>query len=281
MVTGRVRGAQMSGNSADFGGSIAKDYDAGLGPVIFKDYADEMARRAAMGNAERLLETACGTGIVTRALRDMLPSAVELTATDLTRDMMAVAQAKFRPDENVRFDTADGMALPFPDGSFDAIVCQFGMMFYPDKDKGYREAYRVLASGGRYLFSVWDSHRYNAFGRITHSVVEACFPQNPPPFYRIPFGYNSIDAIKDQVAKAGFTNLTVSVLPREKTIPDLKSFTRGIVFGGPLRVQIEGQGGDPRAIQDAVTTAMEKEFGTPATLQLQAILFEATKPADG
>jgi SAM-dependent methyltransferase len=119
----------MSEN-AGLTGDIPEHYDRGLGPVIFVDYAAEMARRAASGSVGHLLEVACGTGIVTRALRDALPAAARITATDLNADMLKVAEGKFTPDEALAFRTADGTALPFPDASFDTVVCQFGMMFW-------------------------------------------------------------------------------------------------------------------------------------------------------
>jgi len=117
-----------------------------------------------------VLETAAGTGIVTRKLRDALAKDARLTATDLNPPMLEVARAKFRAGEQVEFQPADATALPFADGSFDAVTCQFGIMFFPGKAKSCSEVFRVLAPGGRYVFSVWDSHRYNPFGRITHAV---------------------------------------------------------------------------------------------------------------
>ena len=267
----------MSGSSADFGGNIAADYDQGLGPVIFAGFASEMAVRTAAVASHAVLETACGTGIVTRALRNALPASVALTATDLNPGMMTVAQEEFRPGEQLTLHPADGTDLPFPDSSFDTMVCQFGMMFYPDKQKGYREAHRVLKLGGRYLFSVWDEHRYNAFGRITHAVVKNFFPDDPPPFYAVPFSYSAIDLIKEQLLDAHFTDINVSVLTRERSIPDLKAFAQGIVFGNPLLIQIAQRHGDPDAVQKAVFAAMEAEFGEPSSLQIQAIFVEATK----
>ena len=142
----------MSDRAADFTGSIPTFYDHGLGPVFFTDFAEDIARRAAESAPMRVLETAAGTGIVTRRLRDLLPREAHLIATDLNPPMLEVARQKFRPDEAVEFQPADAAALPFPDASFDTIVCQFGVMFFPDKDKGYREAHRVLVGGGRYLF---------------------------------------------------------------------------------------------------------------------------------
>ena len=116
--------------------------------------------------------------------------------------MLEIARAKFRPGEQVEFQPADATALPFPDGSFDAVVCQFGVMFFPDKDKSYREALRVLAPGGHYLFSVWDSHRHNPFGRIAHEVAGTFFPSDPPQFYKVPFSCHQIDPIKEALIAA-------------------------------------------------------------------------------
>ena len=117
--------------------------------------------------------------------------------------MIEVARNKFQSSENVDLRSADAMALPFPDAAFDAVVCQFGVMFFPDKAKSYQEVYRVLAPGGRYLFNVWDSHRYNPFGRISHEVAGSFFPADPPQFYKVPFSYHQIDPIKESLMEAG------------------------------------------------------------------------------
>jgi ubiquinone/menaquinone biosynthesis C-methylase UbiE len=155
----------MAGEASGYVGSIPHHYDQNLGPLLFTDYAADLACRIATLNPRRVLETAAGTGIVTRALRDALPANAKLTATDLNAPMLDIAATKFHPSEAVDFRTADATALPFADASFDAIVCQFGVMFFPDKDKSYREAFRVLATGGHYVFSIWDSHYHNPIGR--------------------------------------------------------------------------------------------------------------------
>jgi ubiquinone/menaquinone biosynthesis C-methylase UbiE len=149
----------MKGDAASFIGNIPEHYDSALGPIIFIDYAADIARRAEACGPTRVLETAAGTGIVTRKLRDFLPPSVHVTATDLNAPMLEVARTKFKPGEEVDFQPADAAALPFPDGAFDTVVCQFGVMFFPQKDTSYREVRRVLAPGRRYLFSVWDSHK--------------------------------------------------------------------------------------------------------------------------
>jgi ubiquinone/menaquinone biosynthesis C-methylase UbiE len=268
-------------NAAGFIGNIPEHYDHGLGPMIFVDYAEDMAQRVATPTPARVLETAAGTGIVTRKLRDVLPSGVRLTATDLNAPMLEIARTKFRPDEEVEFQPADAMALPFADVSFDAVVCQFGVMFFPDKDKSYREVHRVLAPGGWYLFSVWDAHRYNPFGRIADEVPRRFFPSDPPQFYRVPFSYHQIDPIKESIIAAGFTNFSAAVVTREKEIPDTASFARGLVYGNPLIDQIRARGSvEPERIVEAVLQELRREFGAdPGRMPLQAIMFSAKKPA--
>jgi ubiquinone/menaquinone biosynthesis C-methylase UbiE len=270
----------MSGQSvSSFTGSIPDHYDRGLGPVIFVDFADDMARRVAATGAIRVLEIAAGTGIVTRRLRDLLPSDAHLTATDLNPPMLEVARTKFRPGEQVDFQLADAVALPFPDAAFDAVVCQFGVMFFPDKERSYREVHRVLSSRGHYFFSVWDSHRRNPFGRLAHEIIGGFFPADPPQFYQVPFGYHRIDPIKESLTDAGFADIKVAVLSVEKEIPDVASFARGIICGSPVIDQIRARGGvEPDRIVEAIAVALRREFGADAgRMPMQTITFEAAK----
>jgi ubiquinone/menaquinone biosynthesis C-methylase UbiE len=141
----------MTGDAAGYIGSIPEHYDRNLGPLLFIDYAADISDRVAACSPARVLETAAGTGIVTRQLRDRLPAGVHLTAIDLNPPMLEIARTKFQASEEVEFRPADATALPFADSSFDAVACQFGVMFFPDKNKSYREVYRVLAAGGHYL----------------------------------------------------------------------------------------------------------------------------------
>jgi ubiquinone/menaquinone biosynthesis C-methylase UbiE len=264
--------------AASFTGNIPDHYDRDLGPYIFADYAADMARRTAASRPMRVLEIAAGTGIVTRELRDQLPAGAHLTATDLNPPMIDVARAKFRAGEQVTFQPADALDLPFPDGTFDAVVCQFGVMFYPDKAKSYREARRVLAPGGRYHFSVWDSHRHNAFSRITHETVTRLFPDDPPQFYQVPFGYHLIDPIKESLIEAGFRKIDASVVALDTYVADVAQLAQGLIFGNPLIEQIRAREGiDAELVRDALVEALRVEFGAgAATMQTQSIVFEAS-----
>jgi SAM-dependent methyltransferase len=269
----------MRDQAADFTGSIPAFYDHGLGPVFFADFADDIARRVAASAPTRVLEIAAGTGIVTRRLRDLLLPEAHLTATDLNPPMLQVGRGKFRPDEKVDFQPADATALPFPDASFDVVACQFGVMFFPDKDKGHREAHRVLVSGGRYLFSVWDSHRHNPIGPLITEILAGFFPHDPPQFYHVPFSYHRIDPIKDSLDEAGFTDLRIAVLSLNKIIADVPTYARAVVLGNPLIDQIRTRGGvDPERVIEALTKALPRKFGTnPTRIPLQAIVFEAKR----
>jgi SAM-dependent methyltransferase len=194
--------------------------------------------------------------------------------------MLDTARAKFRPGEQVEFQPADAMALPFADGSFDAIICQFGVMFFPDKDKAYREVYRVLAPGGRYLFNVWDSHRYNAFGRIAHQLVGRFFPADPPQFQSVPFSY-PFEPIKESLIAAGFADINAAVVRFEKAIPDPAILARGLVYGSPIIDQVRARGGvEPEHIVEALVQDFRSEFGTdPGRMPLQAMVISASKPS--
>lgn len=265
---------------ASFVGDIPANYERYLGPFIFQDFAIEMADRVAKLSPANVLETAAGTGIVTRELRSRLPPTAVVTATDLNGPMLEVAQGKFATSERVNIRAADATALPFADGSFDAVVCQFGIMFYPDRRQADRETFRVLAPGGRYLFSVWDSHQHNAFGRIAHEVACRLYPADPPPFYLAPFSCHAIDPIKELLISAGFKGIDIAVVGLSKRVPDAASFARGLVYGNPMADQIRARGGDPGGMLDALSEALSREFSTTdGRAGLQMIVFSAAKPS--
>ena len=180
----------MSDKNTVFAGSIPAAYDEHLGPVLFQPYADDLAARLELPDAAKMLELACGTGIVTRTLRRKFPASVQLTATDLSESMLRYAQEHSPSEPALNWATADFTALPFADASFDAVVCQFAIMFVPDKSLAAREAQRVLRPGGPFLFNVWDAIAKNPFPQLAHQIVRIFFPNDPPAFYEVPFSYH-------------------------------------------------------------------------------------------
>jgi SAM-dependent methyltransferase len=200
-------GSPMSDATSDkaFTGSIPEVYDALLVPLIFEPYAVDLARRLAARQQGRVLEIAAGTGVLTRTMAKALPTDVEIVASDLNQPMLdrACIAGTARP---VEWRQADAMDLPFDDASFDAVVCQFGAMFFPDKPKAFGQARRVLRPGGIFLFSVWDQIEENEFADAVTAALARIFPDDPVLFMRrIPHGYFDLDAIRRDLAAAGFT----------------------------------------------------------------------------
>lgn len=263
---------------AGYVGDVAIAYDRDLGHVLFEHYAADIARRAAERPVSEVLEVAAGTGIVTRQLRNALPGDALLTAIDISDSMMDVARSKFLPHEQVIFQVADATALPFDDHSFDAVVCQFGVMFF-DKSKAFRDVHRTLRHGGRYLFSVWDSRDYNPFASVTAEVMKQFFPSDPPTFLEDPVSCFEIDPVKEMLIRSGFGRIVISVQPWEYPVMDVASFARGLVFS-PLIEEIRGRGGvEPERVVEALAEALICEYGSnPMRYPMQAILFEAEKP---
>lgn len=228
----------MSGTEIAFAGSIPQIYDAYMVPLIFAPYADEAARRAAALAPARILETAAGTGVVTEALHRALPDA-DIVATDLNPPMLEQA-ARRVSSANVTFQQADALALPFDDGTFDLVVCQFGVMFFPDKVKGNAEARRVLRDGGKYLLVIWDRVDRNLATYTAGRAVADLFPGEAARFYeRVPFRYHDVAQIEHDLLAAGFTDIELETLELRSRAVDARHAAIALVQGTPMRADIE------------------------------------------
>ena len=265
----------MNKQAANFIGSIPHYYDRYLGPRIFHDFADDLAERAAKLQPGAVLELAAGTGIVTRRLRDLLPEGCDVTCTDLNQPMLDVAKAKFLSNENICFEPADATTLPYSASQFDTVVCQFGVMFFPDKRASYKEVLRVLKPGGRYVFNVWGAWDTNPFAEIAHEVVTSFFPEDPPGFYKVPFGYHDETSIMDSLISAGFAEVETKSLHITSEIGSAADFAKGLVFGNPLFEEVTSRGGDPDTVCLAVADAIQQKLGT--SMPLHAIVIMANK----
>jgi ubiquinone/menaquinone biosynthesis C-methylase UbiE len=198
----------MVANDKAFTGSIPQIYDRLLVPMIFEPYARDLAQRIAHHYPRDVLETAAGTGVVTGALASHLPDKTKITATDLNEPMLAQAKTHLTGKPQIKWQQADALALPFDDASFDAVACQFGVMFFPDRIKGYSEARRVLKPGGRFFFNVWDRIEENDFANTVTEALKEVFPNDPPLFMvRTPHGYHDVDRIWRDLTEAGFTDI--------------------------------------------------------------------------
>lgn len=263
-----------------FSGSVPQVYETHLVPLIFEPYAADIAARLVPLAPKDLLEVAAGTGAVTRALARMLPESCAITATDFSEGMLEQAKAAgtSRP---VEWQIADAMELPFPDNSFDAIACQFGVMFFPEKPVAYAQARRVLREGGSFVFNVWDAVQHNEFTDVAGIALQELFPENPPTFLkRVPFAYYDTGTIAQHLAEGGFTKtpqfFTVTARSRAAT-PQQAAIA--LCQGTPIRGEIEAQ--NSTSIDDAtvyVAQAIAKQFGPgPIEGKIQAIVVAVEK----
>lgn len=225
-----------------FTGSIPKLYEEYLVPLIFEPYAADLVKRVAARSLARVLEIAAGTGVVTRKLASVLPESVSIVATDLNQPMLDLA-AEVGTTRPVEWRQADAMQLPFEDSVFDAVVCQFGVMFFPDKSKAFSEARRVLSSGGVLIFNVWDRIEENEFAHTVATALESLFPKDPPRFMaRTPHGYYDLATIARDLTTGGFSSsphISTVAARSQATSPRVPAIA--YCQGTPLRSEIEAR----------------------------------------
>lgn len=270
----------MSESSAKFIGDIPTHYDTGLGPNIFFDYAEILADRCSAIGATNVVELAAGTGILSRKLRDTLLADARLVITDLNSPMLNIAKGKFSSQESVEFRVANAMELPFDDDEFDLMACQFGVMFFPDKPASFREAARVIRSGGRYIFNTWGAMADNPFSQLAQDVCTKIFPVDPPGFYKVPFHYSDPDIVMADLKAAGWHKVEHETISMNKTIEAPRAFANALVYGNPLIDEIRERGGvDPDTVAEDIYEVLQSTFGpTPLVMPLKATTFICTSP---
>ena len=254
------------GSDKVFAGSIPKVYEAYLVPLIFEPYAADVAGRLSALPLSRVLEVAAGTGVVARAMTAALPDSVSVVATDLNQAMLDQAAA-VGTKRAVEWRQADALRLPFPDETFDAVVCQFGVMFFPDRPAAFAEARRVLKPGGTYIFSVWDKISENEFADAVESALASFFPEDPPRFLsRTPYGYHDRGPIEGDLAAGGF-----NAPPRIETVAarsraeSARVPAAAFCEGTPLRGEIEARDASRfDAATDAAARVIAGRFGAGA-----------------
>ena len=245
-----------------FAGSIPEIYDRFLVPLIFEPYALDLAGRIAAFAPGDVLETAAGTGVLTRALASRLAPSTRIVATDLNQPMLD--QAARRQQGGVERKQADALALPFDEGSFDLVACQFGVMFFPDKVQGYREARRVLRRPGRFLFNVWGDIADNEFADVVTQALAGAFPSDPPRFLaRTPHGYHDAGRLRDDLQAAGFGDISIEAVDATSKAPSPRHAATGFCQGTPLRTEIEARDvAGLEAATNRAADALAQRFGT-------------------
>jgi ubiquinone/menaquinone biosynthesis C-methylase UbiE len=264
-TTGDSWSSAMVSTDRVFSGSIAELYDRLMVPLIFEPYAADLAKRVAAAGPRDVLETAAGTGVVTRAMASRLAADVRITATDLNQPMIDHAKARQSGDKRISWKQADALALPFDDQSFDVVACEFGAMFFPDKVKGYKEARRVLKPGGRLLFNVWDKISENDFADTISKRLAKLFPDDPPMFMaRTPHGYHDGKQIRAELAEAGFGDVTIEAVDARSKAASPRDPAIAYCQGTPWRNEIEARGGSLEEVTEQAADAMAQTYGQGA-----------------
>jgi ubiquinone/menaquinone biosynthesis C-methylase UbiE len=246
-----------------FAGSVPENYDRYMVPLIFEQYATDMAQRAAALSPNSVLEIAAGTGVVTRALAPKLAPTAHYTVTDLNQPMLDYAASRQPPDSRITWRQADAMALPFADARVDLVCCQFGAMFFPDRPAAYREARRVLKPDGHFLFSVWDRIEENIFADDVTNMLARMFPDDPPRFLaRTPHGYHDTDLIRRDVEDAGYSSVTIETRAEVSRAASARIPAVAYCQGTLLRNEIEARApGKLEAATDEATSVIAARHG--------------------
>lgn len=263
----------MSETDKVFAGSIPENYDRYMVPLIFEGYARDLAQRAAARSADAVLETAAGSGVVTRALAPRLPPGASYVVTDLNQPMLDYAATRQAADSRIRWRQADAQALPFEDDAFDLVCCQFGVMFFPDRGAGYREAKRVLKSGGCFLFSVWDRIEENVFANDVTDALAEIFPGDPPRFLaRTPHGYHDPALIRRELEQAGFSSVAIETKAELSRASSPRHAAVAYCQGTPLRNEIEARdaGRLERATEYAASRIANRHGSGEVVAKIQA-----------
>lgn len=264
----------------NFTGSIPEVYDEYLVPLIFMPYAADMARRVADTNPKVVLETAAGSGVVTRALAPLLNENARYVVTDLNQPMLDRAASQQMHADRLEWVQADALDLPFEDRSFDAVCCQFGVMFFPNKIAGYKEAWRVLKEKGKFVFNVWDRIEENDFAQSVTTTASRFFPDDPPVFLaRTPHGHGDVEAVVRDLKEAGFAQIETFTLSEESRAADAHVPALAYCQGTPLRNELEArEPGSLSKITDAAAADILKDFGAgPVSGRIQGHVFVASK----
>jgi ubiquinone/menaquinone biosynthesis C-methylase UbiE len=263
-----------------FAGSIPEIYERFLVPLIFESYAADLAQRVAETKPQDVLETAAGTGVLTRALASRLPQGTRITATDLNTPMLDYAAARQPNNRRIAWQQADALALPFAAEAFDIVACQFGAMFFPDKIQGYKEARRVLRPAGHFIFSVWDQISENEFADVVTEALTEIFPDDPPRFMaRVPHGYHNVERIREELTAAGFSSIAADAVDGTSRASAPRDAAIAYCQGTPLRNEIEAH--DASRLEHATATATQalaRRFGNgPIEGRIRAFVISAAR----
>lgn len=253
------------------GGSVPKNYESYLVPLLFDGYAQNIVRQVEVSSGASVLETACGTGAVTRHFCRRLPEDAQLTATDLAPAMVEQARRIVGEHPGVAYSEADATALPFENDSFDAVICQFSVMLFPAPEQGMREAARVLRPAGTFVFNVWDGLEKNELSAAVHEAMAEVFPDDPPRFLEKPYAYDDLSGIVRSLQATGFERIDIAVQPRQSIAQGARDVATGLVAGSPLANQVVERNRPIGEVVEQVSEILTRRYSDgPISAPMQA-----------
>lgn len=263
----------MPATAAAFTGP--RHYDEELAPVTFGPFAADLVARIPRDLPGPVLELACGTGAVTRPLRQHLEPSVPLVATDLSPSMLEYARGRSAGVPGLSWRQADVQSLPFEDAGFAAVVCGFGFMFAPDRQAALREARRVLVPGGRLFFTVWDRIEDNPHGLANAEVIEGLFPGDAQMKFRLPYEMHDEGLLHALLAAADFREVRIETRRIAIHGADPRAIASGQLRGTPRSALLVERGVALEDAIDKVTAALVAQGGQPYAGYGQAKVVQA------
>lgn len=186
--------------------AAADTYERLFVPAEFREWAPRLLAAARVDKGQRVLDVACGTGIVTREAARLVGPSGSVVGVDLDPGMLAVA-ARLTP--GIEWQRGSATDLPFQDGSFDAVVSQFGLMYFPDRAQALREMMRVLRSGGHLAVAVWDTLEHTPAYADLVALLERMVGQHAADTLRAPFVLGDVSALTAILSSAGIVDATI------------------------------------------------------------------------
>jgi ubiquinone/menaquinone biosynthesis C-methylase UbiE len=239
--------------------------DRYFAPSVLSPFADDLARRLARLSIGPLLEIAAGTGVLTQAIASALSAGMTIIATDPNPAMVEHAMGK--PGmARVIWQQADPLALPFNNGTFGIVACQFAVAATPDPVRLFKQARGVMKRGGRFVFSVLGTLHANPVADCLQNALNEIFPDDPPRFIAAGLhGYANSETIDDHLTEAGFTEAIYTTVELPFAAASARDAATGYCLGTPLRPEIETRtAGNTEPVLQAATLALEKRFGRAA-----------------